>query len=1118
MKIIQRNDTATNWTDKNPILLEGEIGIELPNKFKVGNGVATWTQLPYSDKDLTTEVNRLQSKINAEPDKVFTYRGKTLPTFPTEPMLGYYLTFYTLPTDNLVLQFPDVDIPVGTIMSIDNNDKNDDITYKPRLGDKIDNKLNLEVVLPPNSVAFLVKKDTGWHTAYSGIVADNLAKLMALIKPLLPQDSGLTIDEIQAQLKDRLHTFAEIQTEFAGQLHTLSDLEANGFEKDTYLYGFVDDVSVPTDTSWMISQARIYEPTSIPAQNKGRKHLALAVPIMQEPLIKELDVNDIDAGFKSHYYAVGNVPRKILITEETFDTSAVIKTQFVIGVESADASITGIQIDDGISNVANVKKINIKGAKISKIPNQDGMGASEIETTAGLNIHMLPPNEQYGNALCTELVVEQPLQVDDTPTGENTAKIYIEHDYFEKINAPGYLAYLAEDAEVVGKMRDILKHHKGVIWFDDIIVPNDGFFQIDRNNKAIGIQDWTEDDPNVTGGVNYLIALRIAMKGNAPDAGTVKIGCVKKGLTPLDTGVGYLEDVNGEPLVVERVYKSDEELGVLEIVAVVNAKGLQEFQTVVVDDFDNDVVILEDRTEGASGLMIQCIKSSKTGQGKTGNALQQFEIDTNQNIEFSSHYLGIDRFTIHYLAQRDEAIVSYTAGTNFSSIDGTNAQNKNGMKIGVANKNIVIEDDGVHLIDFTFGKVFSAEETRMLRNKKISFSTTHTNQGNAFRVGLAYWEGVPDAYTDEIIQSWSNVSPIAAANWQITQDFEIVENALAVDTVTTHEFTVPNEAVNYAIIAYPNAGPILPFKLELKEFIVSVKDPFTGYIVHAPELGNETHLIYDTEYKELRQDNQGYASLRYTINVAEQASPIGILGKGLADISLDTRFNKITGSAAKGGEGAIVFNTAGTATIHTNLRLWSEKAAGTKSNINFWWAKVLGSEGSETYDEIADSESEFEVLGGAKDVLYRSTTFNVDVEAGDILALRMQGDSADSAFLESTSPSKPMIQNMITFKELVSSDQGDTPGTGVDLSGFTLAPQIVEYGIYQFIQKSEVSIDIDIPADVQASVIAVEEQSLTTGVIRPMTNVDYQYDPNTKKWNFTLGAIKTGQIIIAFYA
>lgn len=51
-KIQHRNDTTANWNTHNPVLLKGEIGIEYQSSgvtaWKVGDGVKTWSALPYS--------------------------------------------------------------------------------------------------------------------------------------------------------------------------------------------------------------------------------------------------------------------------------------------------------------------------------------------------------------------------------------------------------------------------------------------------------------------------------------------------------------------------------------------------------------------------------------------------------------------------------------------------------------------------------------------------------------------------------------------------------------------------------------------------------------------------------------------------------------------------------------------------------------------------------------------------------------------------------------------------------------------------------------------------------------------------------------------------------------
>lgn len=48
-KIIQRHDTAANWTAANPVLAAGEMGVETDtNKFKFGDGTTAWSGLAYA--------------------------------------------------------------------------------------------------------------------------------------------------------------------------------------------------------------------------------------------------------------------------------------------------------------------------------------------------------------------------------------------------------------------------------------------------------------------------------------------------------------------------------------------------------------------------------------------------------------------------------------------------------------------------------------------------------------------------------------------------------------------------------------------------------------------------------------------------------------------------------------------------------------------------------------------------------------------------------------------------------------------------------------------------------------------------------------------------------------
>ena len=63
-----RNDTAANWTDANPTLLAGEIGIETDTrKFKFGDGSTEWKLLGYAGVD----ENQLNTLIAAAEDNYY---------------------------------------------------------------------------------------------------------------------------------------------------------------------------------------------------------------------------------------------------------------------------------------------------------------------------------------------------------------------------------------------------------------------------------------------------------------------------------------------------------------------------------------------------------------------------------------------------------------------------------------------------------------------------------------------------------------------------------------------------------------------------------------------------------------------------------------------------------------------------------------------------------------------------------------------------------------------------------------------------------------------------------------------------------------------------------------
>lgn len=71
--IKNRTDTAANWTQKNPVLAEGEIIVVQTSagetRLKIGDGVKTFTQLPYTDEQI---YNNVVTSVNGQTGDITT--------------------------------------------------------------------------------------------------------------------------------------------------------------------------------------------------------------------------------------------------------------------------------------------------------------------------------------------------------------------------------------------------------------------------------------------------------------------------------------------------------------------------------------------------------------------------------------------------------------------------------------------------------------------------------------------------------------------------------------------------------------------------------------------------------------------------------------------------------------------------------------------------------------------------------------------------------------------------------------------------------------------------------------------------------------------------------------
>ena len=98
-RIQLRRDTAANWTAYNPILLEGEPGIELDtDQWKLGDGIHTWSQLAYrggecvQQRGQSTTVAMSQKAVTDELDAIDATFTKQTEEFTVDDFTigGYY--------------------------------------------------------------------------------------------------------------------------------------------------------------------------------------------------------------------------------------------------------------------------------------------------------------------------------------------------------------------------------------------------------------------------------------------------------------------------------------------------------------------------------------------------------------------------------------------------------------------------------------------------------------------------------------------------------------------------------------------------------------------------------------------------------------------------------------------------------------------------------------------------------------------------------------------------------------------------------------------------------------------------------------------------------------------
>lgn len=562
----------------------------------------------------------------------------------------------------------------------------------------------------------------------------------------------------------------------------------------------------------------------------------------------------------------------------------------------------------------------------------------------------------------------------------------------------------------LNRVRTIGGQHPFAVYMSEEVVPTGEYFQLNTQSKGVDVQDNTGGDTAVTGGQMTEALVKLSFVDKAPDDGNVKVWLEYNDPSDL-IAKNILTDVNGNPLAVEKNFKAGDDIGGFILAGAFMAKATQPLKVMVETSFDVNSKITLDPVN-----TMLCINQFSNGY-ETSIAriefLRRAAVQITPSIQkFTSKMLSLS----NEITGINEYATTIEAGTGMDTLNEFGVQNLTEVSIEIKDDTMIVKDTG-KIPDFYVDTLIDNTHTRMLRGKEIAAGITIANPDNAFEFEAYEWTGKPDHVT-QVYSSRNNDSVVLNTGWRVIKGLFISEQPNGNSSGHVLTFTVPVSANNILILVRPHVDES-PTTLKLSELDWGTTSTFTGYIEIERYNSHEDHLRFDDSYGEYFLTNEGFVSLRYTINNTPSTGnpmPVGKLVKGKAPVEIDNSVNKVSGSAVPQYDGAIKFLKDGEASISKTYNVWNEQ--GTDNTVTFWDV-LIDADGNES--KIPDSEHTFTVPKntGAPGIVYTIPAYAVEVEKGQRVGGRATSNKADGVYVQSQNVSEYLVQTIIELKELV---------------------------------------------------------------------------------------------------
>lgn len=547
--------------------------------------------------------------------------------------------------------------------------------------------------------------------------------------------------------------------------------------------------------------------------------------------------------------------------------------------------------------------------------------------------------------------------------------------------APCYYASLTANEEVLPKKGSDISFSP--IFFDNTIVANRlDVLNVDRNKKAIGIQEYDGKDPNKTGGTDYFMIGRFAMLGDALSKGYVKVKFIYA------DNKEVVKDIDGNDLEFVKSYTEGKTLGVIHTFGVVPAKGIRYIVPIIEHNFTKPIT-LGDYTSGNSCVVFQALKGDEVGE-----ALMKYEQDTGDRILLNKRYIG-DLFDNSFSASFDRALTIGDKGQWLGQIPDVHLNNTTKLGVEIKDGKVILSSDKKDVAYFSYGTVFKAELTEVLREQQIDVDVDVENPNSGVDVQLVKWTGLADSYDKNIILDYdADTGAVFETEWELVGKGFIAENNQAVKTFS---FTVPADAKNIAVLITPVEAQN-PLNITINKLNVHAANPHYSFITRGFEKLSEKRL-HEVKNEAVFTSPlpYGYENYRFSSNTINEPLPTGILKSGNIPATL-TKWVTIKG-LDYGNENDLTYKKDEQVEVDCKFNLHDPKLEG----ITAYLAKYANG----VYTEIQNSEVKYVPLL-ADELEAEIPTISAQVNKGDVVCLGFRSPNGN-AYLETSDKRYPMM-------------------------------------------------------------------------------------------------------------